>query len=347
MRVVLSSLHDRHAPRWWVAGGRPRTCPERPERAERLGAAARAAGHAVLEAERFGPGPRAAVHDAGYLAFLETAWERWSALPDAGPEVVPNVFPGPLFDGRPGGVVGQAGRHMTDTSCPVGPGTWEAACGAADAAVHAAGLVLDGAPVAYALCRPPGHHAYADRAGGFCYLNNAAIAAQRAVEATGGRVAVLDLDVHHGNGTQGIFYRRGDVLTVSVHCAPDDFYPYFAGYAEETGAEAGAGANLNLPLPRGTATEGWLAAVDRAVEAVERFDPAFVVVALGLDALATDPFAALAVAPAGYGEAARRVAALGRPTVLVQEGGYLGDELGAALVSFLGGFEAGLRARPA
>ncbi|WP_207478423.1 histone deacetylase family protein [Arenibaculum pallidiluteum] len=340
MRVVLSPEQDRHEPRWWVARGRPRPCPERPERAERLGAAARAAGHAVVVADRFGAGPRAAVHDARYLAFLETAWERWSSQPDAGPEVVPNVFPGPLFDSYPGSVTGQAGWHMADTSCPVGPGTWEAATGAADAAVHAAEIVLHGAPSAYALCRPPGHHAFGDRAAGFCYLNNAAIAAQHVVGATSGRVAVLDIDVHHGNGTQAIFYGRGDVLTVSVHCDPADFYPFFGGFAHETGTGEGEGRNLNLPLPRGTTDTEWLAAIDRAIGVVREFDPAVLVVGLGLDALASDPFAAFAATVEGYAEAARRISRLGLPSVLIQEGGYLGPELGPALVAFLGAFEA-------
>ena len=343
MLVVHTEAQRRHHPRFFIARGRVRPCPEVPERAERLLAAVRRAGHRVVAPEEYGPEPRATVHTARYLAFLEGAHRRWSELPDASPEIVPNVHPGPYMDAYPEGVVGQAGWHQADTACPIGAHTFEAACAAADAAVHAAELVLGGvAPFAYALCRPPGHHAYADRAGGFCFLNNSAIAAERLVRRTGGgRVAVLDVDVHHGNGTQGIFYDRGDVLTVSIHGDPGAFYPYFCGYAGERGAGAGEGANLNLPLPEGTGDAGYMVALDEALAAVRAFRPAALVVALGLDAFHGDPLAFLRVTTPGFGEMGRRIAALGLPTVVVQEGGYVCDALGDNLAGFLAGFEAG------
>lgn len=345
MDVVLSADQERHAPQWWVVRGRRQTCPERPERAESLAVAARAAGYRLIAADAAGPAPRQAVHDPRYLEFLESAHRRWQAQADAGPEVVPSIHPGRHFDAYPASIVGQAGWHMADTSCPIGPDTWQAACAAADAAVHATELVLRGAPSAYALCRPPGHHAFADRAGGFCYLNNSAIAAALAATRTGGRVAVLDVDVHHGNGTQSIFYDRSDVLTVSLHCATDDFYPFFAGHADETGEAAGTGFNLNLPLARGTGDAAYLAVLDQALARIRGFDPAVLVVALGLDAFVGDPFAALAVTTPGFGEIARQIAALDRPTVLIQEGGYPCVELGMNLVSFLRGFEQGQAGR--
>jgi len=197
--------------------------------------------------------------------------------------------------------------------------------------------VLAGAREAYALCRPSGHHAYADLAGGFCYLNNAAIAAQHCVTA-GKRVAILDIDVHHGNGTQGIFYRTDQVFFCSVHEDPSATYPWYAGYADETGAAAGAGANLNLPVPPGTGNAGWLDAVARGVAAVVRAQPEVLVISLGFDAADGDPTASLHVTPDGFQAAGRLIAQAGLPTVLVQEGGYYIERLGGNLHAFLDGF---------
>ena len=190
--------------------------------------------------------------------------------------------------------------------------------------------------MAYALCRPPGHHAFAELAGGFCYLNNAAIAAERLC-AAGRKVAILDVDLHHGNGTQGIFLNRGDVLTVSIHADPIRFYPFFWGYADEVGKGEGTGANLNLPLARGTGDEGFLAALHLALDRIALFGADTLVLALGLDAFEGDPFAGLAVTTPGFARIGRAVAGLGLPTVIVQEGGYLCPELGDNLQSALSG----------
>ncbi|MDX1380097.1 MAG: histone deacetylase family protein, partial [Xanthomonadales bacterium] len=272
--------------------------------------------------------------------FLERAWERWSRIEGAAPSVTPNIHPDRREVGYPKSVVAQAGYHMSDASAPLADGSWYSILWSAWSAVHAARLLLDGEPAAYALCRPPGHHAFADMAGGFCYLNNAAIAAQL-LRRQHPRVAILDVDLHHGNGTQAIFYRRGDVLTVSIHADPERFYPFFWGYANETGEQEGEDCNLNLPLPRGSGDDAFLAALDTAIHRVGAFDPGAVVVALGLDAFEGDPFGGLRVSTAGFGEIGRRVATLRRPTLLVQEGGYLCDDLGANLQQFLGGFGNG------
>ena len=204
--------------------------------------------------------------------------------------------------------------------------------------MHAADHVARTGEDAYALCRPPGHHAYPDLMTGVCYLNNAAIAAERLVAAHG-RAAVLDIDVHHCNGTQHIFWTRPDVMVASVHCDPRQTAPYYAGYADETGAGAGQGANLNVPLPMGTADDGFLAGLDQAVSAVQRFDPAVLVVSLGFDASEHDPTRTFKVTQDGFTEAARRIRTLGRPTLLVQEGGYLSPHLGGLLQAFLAAFE--------
>ena len=188
----------------------------------------------------------------------------------------------------------------------------------------------------YALCRPPGHHAFADLAGGVCFLNNSAIAAQRLL-AAGLRPAILDIDVHHGNGTQGIFYERDDVLTVSLHADPDGFYPFFWGHAHERGAGPGLGYNLNLPLPRGSGDEKFLRALDTAFEAIDDFSASVLVVALGLDAHVSDPFQGMTLTTKGFARIGAAIAAQGLPTLYVQEGGYLSDALEDNLASFLGG----------
>jgi acetoin utilization deacetylase AcuC-like enzyme len=228
---------------------------------------------------------------------------------------------------------------MADLACPIGAGTWQAVCASADTAVTAADMVAAGDRAVYALCRPPGHHAHATRAGGFCYLNNTAIAAER-LRAHTPRVAILDVDVHHGNGTQAIFYRRDDVLTVSVHADPADYYPFFWGHAHEKGEGDGKGYNLNLPLPVGSGDDLWLDAVTVAVATVAAFEPAALVVALGLDAYEGDPLAGGSVTTPGFGRLAGVIAGLDVPTVIVQEGGYLCDGLGGNLASFLDGFAA-------
>jgi acetoin utilization deacetylase AcuC-like enzyme len=250
---------------------------------------------------------------------------------------LPTQFTKPQMQRRPTGLQALLGFYAADTSTPIRAGTWDAAYGSAQVALAAAdAAVATGA--AYALCRPPGHHAYADCAGGFCYLNNTAIAAQRLRERFDRPVAVLDIDVHHGNGTQGIFYRRSDVLTVSLHADPSNYFPFYAGYAEQVGEGAGAGSNLNLPLAHGSGDPVFLAAVGRGLERVRSFQPAALVVALGLDASEHDQLGVLKVTRAGFAEAGRMIAALGLPTALVQEGGYAGEPLQQDLLAFLNGF---------
>lgn len=341
MKVIYSEAHRQHYPRNFLVNGRQQANPEVPERADALLAAARGAGHETLASREYGAGPRAAVHTPAYLQFLERVHQRWQRIDVASEEVIPNIHPNGRGEasgaGYPASAVGQAGYHMADSACPIAAGTWEAACASADCAVHAAEQVLAGDGVAYALCRPPGHHAFADMAGGFCYLNNTAIAANHLRERAG-RVAVLDVDLHHGNGTQGVFYRRSDVLTVSIHADPVRFYPFFWGYAQERGKGPGLGYNLNLPLPRGSGDDVYLPALEAALACIRAYSPAVLVVALGLDAFEGDPLAGLRVTTRGFGRIAAAIATLRMPTVLIQEGGYLCDALGANLASFLEGF---------
>ena len=340
MKIVYSDKHAGHDPQTFIVRGVKQRSAEQPERATRLLAAAQGAGHQVMAPRSYGAAPAASVHTPDYIDFLRTAAREWAKLPGASSEVVPNVHPARAHATYPKALAGRAGWHQVDMACPIGAGTWDAALASSEVAATAADLVLDGEREAYALCRPPGHHAYADMAGGFCFLNNTAVAAQR-LRAKHARVAVLDVDVHHGNGTQGIFYERSDVLTVSIHADPNNYYPYFWGHAHEHGAGTGQGFNLNLPLPLGSSDAVWLAAGDTALARLGEFAPTALVVALGLDASESDPLQGLKVSGPGFHAMAQRIARLGLPTVLVQEGGYLSDDLGRNLVQFLAGFESG------
>ncbi len=338
MKAVYTERHRSHDPQFFLVRGVVKRTTEQPERADRLLAGLNAGKHQLIEPTLFGQGPRARVHSAEYLAFLDEAWEAWSALGDSGAEMIANMHPVRNAATYPTHIVGRLGWHTVDTGCPIGPGTFGAACAATDVATTAAQMVLDGEDAVYALCRPPGHHAYRDLAGGFCFLNNSAIAAAH-LRLKHERVAILDVDVHHGNGTQGIFYERPDVLTVSIHADPAFYYPYVWGYAHERGAGAGLGANFNIPLPLKTGDDGYMQALDVAAKRIKAFAPGALVVALGLDASEHDPLAGLAVTTPGFKRIGVALARIGLPTVLVQEGGYLSDILGQNLTAVLAGFE--------
>jgi len=338
LKAIYTERHRGHDPQFFLVRGVVTRTTEQPERADRLLKGLAAGHHQLIEPTAFGQGPRARVHSPEYLSFLAHAWDEWAALGDAGPEMIANIHPVRNAATYPTHIVGKLGWHTIDTACPIGPGTWEGACAATDVATTAAQLVMDGERAAYALCRPPGHHAYRDQASGFCFLNNTAVAAAH-LRLAHERVAILDVDVHHGNGTQGIFYERGDVLTISIHADPVAYYPFVWGYAHERGAGAGLGANLNIPLPLGTGDDGYMQALARARLMLDAFAPTALVVALGLDASEHDPLAGLAVTTDGFRRIGAAIAATGLPTVFVQEGGYLSDILGANLTAVLGGFE--------
>lgn len=339
MKVFCSAERQRaHSPRHFLVNGARQPNPEVPERLDRLLQAVSTGAHDIAAPADHGIGPIAAVHTPEYIRFLSRIYERWSRIPDASAEVIPNIHPDRRTAGYPHSAVGQAGYHMTDTACPIALNSWESIRWSANTAVSAALHVTESAPCAYALCRPPGHHAFSDLAGGFCYVNNASVAAA-ILRRTHERVAIIDVDLHHGNGTQGIFYRRADVFTLSVHADPIRFYPFYWGHAGERGEGPGLGYNLNLPLPRGAPDDVFLGALDRGLESVQAFAPQALVIALGLDAFEGDPFGGLALTRDGFGRIAARLARLGRPTVIVQEGGYLCDALGDNLAAFLAAFE--------
>jgi acetoin utilization deacetylase AcuC-like enzyme len=350
MPVVWSDRHRLHDPggEVWVGVRIPGT--ELPERAEAIRAALAAAGAQFVAAREQPDDAVLAVHDGALTAYLQSAWRDWEAagLPvEPGQDrVVPYVFAHPgLIEDRapalPAAPSARAGYFAYDTMTLIGPGTWEAARAAVDVAVTAADLVLAGAPAAYACCRPPGHHVTRASFGGSCYLNNAATAAARLRARGDGPVAVIDVDAHHGNGTQAIFYDRGDVLVGSVHVDPGaGWFPHFVGFEDEAGAHAGEGANRNVVLAPGTGDDGWLAAV-RELAGWARAARSLVV-ALGVDAAGGDPESPLEVTAAGFRAAGRELGAVGLPTVVVQEGGYDLDTIGALVHEFLTGLEEGL-----
>lgn len=338
MKAIFDQRQRSHDPKNFMANGVPLANPEVPARIDALQAGAQAAGCEIGAASDFGLGPIAAVHTPEYLHFLQTIHTRWQRMPNAADEVIPNIHPDKRTASYPRSAIGQAGYHQVDTACPIGAGTWESAYWAAQSALTGAELVLAGEGAAYALCRPPGHHAFADLAGGFCFINSAAVAAEHLLRA-GRRPAILDVDVHHGNGTQSIFYARRDVLTISIHADPIRFYPFFWGHAHERGEGEGLGANLNLPLERGTGDDDYLATLDSALERIAACGADVLVVALGLDAHENDPLKGLAITTAGFARIGAAIAAIGLPTLLVQEGGYLSDQLGDNLAGFIGGFD--------
>jgi acetoin utilization deacetylase AcuC-like enzyme len=285
MRAFHTPDSAAHDPDTYFRRGTIVTHPEQADRYAILLRAIRGR-HDAATAPDHGLDPILAAHDRGYVEFLRDAWDRRGELPHVEAEILSGHFARPHMHRRPSSLLGLTGYYLADTSTPIRSGTWKAVYGAAQVAVSTADAALEDGR-AYGLCRPPGHHAYADSAGGFCFLNNSAIAACRLLARAGhadARVAILDIDVHHGNGTQGIFHERADVLTVSIHADPASYFPFFTGYADETGAGAGAGYNLNIPLAHGLGDDDFIAAIERGLARIGEHQPMAMVLALGLDA---------------------------------------------------------------
>ena len=278
-----------------------------------------------------------AVHDGDYLHYLEHIFAAWAGAgrPETG--VIPETFASPGMSARPRQLLRQPGYYCFDAQTPIIRHTHAAAMAASCCALTAAEQLLAGAKAVYALCRPPGHHAGRAFYGGYCFLNNAAIAAARL--GRHGRVAVLDIDYHHGNGTQDIFYACDRTLFVSIHADPNRAYPFFSGYAAERGRGAGRGFNLNFPLPPGVEDRRYLQVLGQGLEEIRSFSPAFLVVSAGVDTCRQDPLGDFSLSPDGFLGIGRNIAALDLPTLLVQEGGYNLDRIGAAVLNLLRAFE--------
>jgi acetoin utilization deacetylase AcuC-like enzyme len=340
MITVYSEEHRLRNARTELYGGQLVTPHECPERAQYVLDRVVAVGLGEIVAPtRHGIDPVLRVHDPGFVAFLEGAAAEWAAAGNRG-EAIPDCWPARrMTQRRPNSITGKLGYYAMAGETSITPGTWEAARAAADAALTGAARLHAGVRAAFALCRPPGHHAARDLYGGYCFLNNAAIAAQSLRDRGAARVAVLDVDFHHGNGTQDIFYERSDVLFVSLHGEPAEAFPYFSGYADETGAGAGVGFNLNLPLPRATAFDVWRDALATGLRRIREFSPDALVVSLGVDTFAGDPISFFRLQSADFATYGGMIAACRVPTLFVLEGGYAVAEVGVNVVNVLTGFE--------
>ena len=347
MKVVYTPAHLLHDPQVELESIGAHRPFEHIGRAEAIRTTLQADPRFELVAPRqWGTAPIEAVHDAGLVRFMSEAWRLYVAEHPDVREVVPDVFYRPALRdkmgerGEPIAIGGRLGYWCFETTTPLTEGTYQAARGAVDTALTAAQLVLDGQSAAYGLCRPPGHHATSSLYGGYCFLNNAAISAHHIAASTGSKVTVLDVDYHHGNGTQQIFYDRDDVQYVSLHGDPARAYPYSVGFADETGTGRGLGCNLNVPMPVRADDDRYVSALEGACDAIARFSPAVLVVSLGLDTYITDPICDLAVTTDGMRRCGEVVRRLGLPTVVLQEGGYDVDALGANVHAWLSGLGA-------
>ena len=336
MKIFYTEAHREHYPSFEVFDGGLRVpYYESPERMDRILNALRAADWAdVVEPMDFGLDPILAVHDKEYVDFLASAWTEWLDTDSKDKStLLPATFALRRTPQKPKSLLGKAGYYIMDLSACIVAGTYRASLASANCALSAAEAVSNGERVAFGLCRPPGHHAGKDYAGGYCFINNASVAANWL--SAKGKVALLDIDYHCGNGTQDIFYERDDVLTISIHADPDFEYPHYAGFANETGSGRGLGFHRNFPLPSGTDDAAYLKTLEEALELIRNFNPKYLVVSAGMDIYADDPLGKIRVTTAGIGEIGRHIASLGIPSVIVMEGGYNNDALGGNVVAFL------------
>ena len=338
--LIASDDHLAHDGLIELLAGRPVPCFESPERVtDDCGALLATGDYELQPPDEHGPDPIAAIHELELIDLVEHAWtDAMAAGRDPSRPLIPDTFllrgyPGAMpLDQLPVGRHERLGAHCFDTATPIVAGTAGAAHAAVDIGLTALDRVLDGAPLAYGLCRPPGHHAGRNLIGGYCFFNNAAIAAQSVLDRGATRVAILDVDYHHGNGTQQIFWDRDEVLYVSLHGDPRAAYPYYSGYATERRE-----TTVNFPLPAGTGGDAYLAALDEGLDAIRAFEPdAPLILSLGFDTYRADPICDFALVTDDYARMGAAVAQLGMPVVALQEGGYAIDALGANAVAFLG-----------
>ncbi|MGD1877442.1 MAG: histone deacetylase family protein [Kiloniellaceae bacterium] len=340
MKTVYSEKHKLHHAKLELINGQMQPAVEMPSRAETVRDRVKAGDLGpVIGPTAHGLDPVKRVHKANYVDFLSKAWEMWAAE-GRDYEALPLVWAvRGLRQIEPDYIDGKLSYYSFAAGTPITSGTWEAATASADVALTAADLVRDGASTAFALCRPPGHHAASDFYGGYCFLNNAAIAAQSFIDSGAGRVAILDVDYHHGNGTQAIFYDRPDVFFTSIHGHPKQEYPFFLGYDDETGEGAGEGCNANYPLVWGSGFDAWNAALEDACKRIAAYGPDVVVVSLGVDTFEKDPISQFKLTSPDYLKIGETIARLGKPTLFVMEGGYAVAEIGVNAVNVLQGFE--------
>lgn len=312
---------------------------ECPVRAEHVLSQVRAVGLGeIIEPSEFGLEPVLRVHGSDFIRFLENCWHEWTNDGYEG-EAIATCWPSRhLWQQRPpNDIDGKIGFYAMAAETSINGGTWEAARASCDVALTAAQVVAEGARSAFALCRPPGHHASPDQFGGYCFINNAAVAAQWFLDGGAKRVALLDVDFHHGNGSQAIFYDRDDVLFLSLHGDPRDAFPYFLGYADELGRGDGEGFNVNYPLPTGTDFDRWGTVLEEACQRIAIYAPDALVISLGVDTFAGDPISFFTLTSDDFTRYGEKIGALGLPTLYVMEGGYAVEEIGINAVNVLTG----------
>ena len=343
MISFYSTQHAGHAPACEIFRGERVPCFETPARAELVRAELERRGHRLLVPDADSSVTLSSVHDRRYLDFLASAWTEWQALAEGNEarQPFPAVWPirSLRSDEEPRNFIARLGLYSMDSGTPISAGTWSAAKSGADAAQSAAIRLVQGARGVFCATRPPGHHAGKDFMGGYCFLNNAAVVAEALLASGASRVAILDLDYHHGNGTQSLFYERADVFFASLHGDPRTEYPFYLGHADETGRGEGLGFNLNLPLPAGCARELWFEALAEALRRLGGFRPDALVVSLGLDTCANDPISTFSLRTDDYCRVGALIGYFGRPAIFVLEGGYAVADLGVNAVNVLEGFE--------
>jgi acetoin utilization deacetylase AcuC-like enzyme len=342
VKTVYSDAHNLHSGLLDPRGHQWRESSECPARANNVAIAIRESGSSeVVGPDSFPEEKYLRLHAPDYLEFLKTVWQEWEASDEVGANARPDTFVGAgMRYADTNCVVGKLGRYSFDSTSPFVEGSWEAIQASANVALTGAEIIKGSERLAFAACRPPGHHATRSYCGGYCYLNNNALAAQSLLDSGASRIAILDVDYHHGNGTQSLFYERNDVLTISLHADPSVEYPYFLGYEDEPGGGQGHGFNVNFPLPFGTGWDTYGPALDDAIGHVRRFAPDALVVALGLDTFAGDPTTHFQITTGDFARIGEAIGRLGLKTLVVLEGGYSVDWIGANTVSFLGGLES-------
>ncbi|MEM1402147.1 MAG: histone deacetylase family protein [Pseudomonadota bacterium] len=341
MKIIASDDHRQHAPEFELAPGAFNPIFEIPDRAEIvLRSLQEHEVGTVIAPSAQADDAMLQIHERSYVEFLQTAHDDYRQLGGKGNPTA-CVWPrGNMRSDSSDSIIAKFGRYCFDGAVPITESTYEAVIASRDIALTATKQVYDGDRAAFALCRPPGHHAGPSYAGGYCYLNNAAIAAQWLLNNNVSQVAILDIDYHHGNGTQEIFYERGDVAFVSIHCDPNFEYPYYAGHEDEKGRGDGEGFNLNLPLPRKTGLDAWLGVLNAGISFIQSTSPDYLIVSLGVDTFENDPIASFRIRTGDYRGIGKRIAEMELPTIFIFEGGYAVSELGENVAALLSGFEA-------
>lgn len=339
MKIFYSDDHRLHFPKGEIYGGEMVVPFERPERMDYVLDRLKTVGLTDIGGPgEIDMGPVSTIHDADFLEFLETAHHEWKAAGFGG-DVIAVSYPARRMQQRvPNYIDGKAGYYCLAMETSIAEGTWKAALSSCAVAQSAQRAVAAGDRTAFAMCRPPGHHASSDQYGGYCFLNNAAITAQMFRDNGAQRVAILDIDFHHGNGTQDIFYQRGDVLFCSLHGEPENAFPYFLGFADEKGVGEGEGHNVNYPMPEGTPYDVWSVALQDAISRIQAYGPDALVISLGVDTFKEDPISFFKLESDDYLTCGSAIAGLNLPTVFVMEGGYAIKEVGVNTVNVLQGF---------